>query len=471
MMFEFRSRLRDYCCAVPYYGFRYVQVETTAKVEDVAGEFLHADAPHVGSFATSNDLINRIHALIDAAVRSNLNHVLTDCPHREKLGWLEVAHLLGPSLMFNWDLRTYWPKVIRDIRDTQTNTGLFPTTAPEYARFGPLFRDSPEWGSAGVLLPLLAWQWYGDTAPMRESFDAMNAYVRYLGSRSKDGIVSYGLGDWYDIGPKPPGVLKLTPLGLTATAMYYADLEALRKMALALDRPAEAGALAQEAQRTAAAFHRRFYKDGSYATGSQTSLAMPLVLGLAPAAERKRLVAKLVADVKSRGNHPSAGDVGHRYLIAALMDAGRSDVLYDMTNQTQPPSYGAQIAAGATALTEAWDGDARSSQNHCMLGHIEEWFYGGLAGIRPDTDSPGLRHVRIEPQPVGDLRWVQASWNTFRGPIAVEWRRDDRLLRLTVDLPPGVTADIAVPSRSGSKAAKRVRVGSGRYEFESTDAP
>ena len=41
--------------------------------------------------------------LIGKAIRSNMQSVFTDCPHREKLGWLEQVHLNGPGLLYNYD--------------------------------------------------------------------------------------------------------------------------------------------------------------------------------------------------------------------------------------------------------------------------------------------------------------------------------------------------------------------------------
>ena len=387
-----------------YYGFRYVQVEGAAPESSAVagvpvlhrldGEFVYLDAPHAGSFHSSNQLFNRIHALIEAAVRSNLQHVLTDCPHREKLGWLEQLYLMGPSLLYNWDLRSFLPKEIRDIREAQTSKGLIPGIAPEYVVFGWSnrgFRDSPEWGSAGILAPWMDWQWYGDRKPLEESYQTMKRYAEYLASQSQDGLLSYGLGDWYDIGPKAPGPSQLTPLGVTATATFYADLRTLQQAARLLGRESDARSFGDQAEKVRAAFQKAFFRPGedTYATSSQTSLAMPLVLGLAPESARPGLLEKLVADIRQKGNHTSAGDVGYTYVVRALLEGGRSDVLFDMTNQTDPPSYGAQLAAGATSLTEAWDSNPHSSQNHLMLGHIEQWFYAGLAGIRPDLQSRG----------------------------------------------------------------------------------
>ncbi|HWQ53961.1 MAG TPA: family 78 glycoside hydrolase catalytic domain [Bryobacteraceae bacterium] len=445
-----------------YYGFRYVQVEGDVVPQQIEGQFVHLDAPRIGRFSCSNDLFNRIHTLIDAAVRSNLQHVLTDCPHREKLGWLEQAHLMGSSLLYNWDLRTFFPKVLRDIREAQLVDGLIPDIAPEYVVFGGGFRDSPEWGSAGVLVPWMAWEWYGDRQALADSYRSMKAYAGYLASQAKSGLLTHGLGDWYDIGPGSPGASQLTPRGVTATAVYYQDLRVLERAARLLDHPEEARQFAAEAAEVAAAFQKAFYKpaEGTYATGSQTSLAMPLALGLAPEAARPALVEKLVADIRGRGNHTSAGDVGYRYVLEALLASGRSDVVFEMANQTTKPSYAAQLAAGATALAEAWDADPRSSQNHLMLGHIEQWFWAGLAGICPDPEAPGLSRIRIQPEPVGDVKWVKASWETFRGTVAVDWKMVGGTFQMQLDVPPGITAEVRLPS--GSKTI----VGSGRHEFQ-----
>ena len=441
-----------------YYGFRYVQVEGAESLRSLEGQFVHLDARRTGEFSSSSERLNKIHALIDAAVRSNLQHSLTDCPHREKLGWLEQSHLMGPALLYDWDLRSYLPKIVRDMREAQTIEGLVPDIAPEYVVFGGGFRDSPEWGSTAFQLPWLAWHIYGDRETLAAGYRTMQAYREYLERKLENGLLTFGLGDWYDIGPKAPGYSQLTPQGVTASTLYWSDLKAMESAArvLGLD-PAQpaAGAAA-----VAAAFQKAYWKNGSYATGSQTSLAMPLALGLAPANARAGLVEKLVADIRAHGNHTTAGDIGYRYVLRALLEAGRSDVVYDMAVEDTAPSYAGQIAHGATSLTEAWDANPNSSQNHLMLGHIEEWFYAGLAGIRPQ--DAGLEHIEIRPQPVGGLTWVKAKWETFRGPVAVEWKRDGKKFTLDVSVPPGMTADLVLPG------AGAVKMTSGARTFDAT---
>ena len=89
-------------------------------------------------------------------MHNNEVSLFTDCPHREKLGWLEQTHLVAPGLMFNNDMRGLYAATEQNMADAQEADGMVPTIAPQYTKFGPkyaIYDDSPEWGSARVLAP------------------------------------------------------------------------------------------------------------------------------------------------------------------------------------------------------------------------------------------------------------------------------------------------------------------------------
>lgn len=435
-----------------YHGSRYLQVELSAPgtaalpvIESLEGLVVHTSSPAAGEFACSNELFNRVHTLVRWAQRSNAMSVLTDCPHRERLGWLEQYHLNGPALRYEFDLGRFYAKAFGDMADAQLANGLVPDIAPEYVIFSGAFRDSPEWGSAFILAAWQHFEWTGDDTILRRHYDAMRRYVAYLSSQADAQVLSYGLGDWYDIGPKPPGISQLTPLGLTATATYYEDVKTLAAIARHLDKTADAHSLAKEAEDIAAAFNRKFFDSaqGIYSTGSQCANAIALVFGLVAPGDRARVVDALVRDVQTHGL--TAGDVGYRYLLRALADAGRSDVIFALNSQTEKAGYGYQLAHGATSLTEAWDTRRTSSQNHFMLGQINEWFYHDLAGLAPDVTASGFKHVIIHPQPVGDVTWVRAAYVSPRGKITVAWRREAGHFELECELPPNTSATVFIP--------------------------
>ena len=494
-----------------YHGARYLQVErrpaaeggarsaggpgsrepggTLPEVLSLEGVIVHTSSAPIGDFACSNDLFNRIRTLVRWAQRANLTSLITDCPHRERLGWLEQYHLNGPSLRYEWDLGRLFAKTMADMADSQLTDGLVPDIAPEYTVFSGGFRDSPEWGSAYVLVPWQQYEWTGDLDLLRRHYEGMARYVDYLASKAKGGIVSHGLGDWYDLGPKPPGEAQLTPKALTATAFYHEDTRVLGRAAALLGRTEDAKRYAARAEGIRAAFNKAFLDPatGTYAGGSQAGNAIPLVMGLVPEERRAAVLEAIVADVKRHGDALTAGDVGYRYLLRALADGGRSDVVFALNSRSDRPGYGYQLAAGATSLTEAWDAGRGSSQNHFMLGHIMEWFYRDLAGIGCDPSGPGYKIVSIRPQPVGDVTWARASLDSVRGKIGSSWRIERGMFKLEATIPPGATARVHMPAASaagvtegglpaagspgvaftGLEGGRAIfTVGSGRYVFE-----
>ncbi len=433
-----------------YTGFRYVQVEG-APLMELEADWTFAAAPSVGSFSCSNNLFNRIHDLINAAIVSNFQSVLTDCPHREKLGWLEQSHLMAESILFNCDAATFYAKIARDIRDAQHSNGCVPTIAPQYTTFGQqwdVFNDSPEWGSAAVINPWLIYQRCGDRVILEENYDVMARYVDYLHSRENEGLIDFGLGDWYDIGEGDPGFSKLTSKAVTATAIYYRDVTIMRQTAKLLGCKDDVARYDAHADRIYEAFNSKLFDKAGrqYDRGSQTAQAMPLTLGLVDAKERAAVLEKLVRDIRRRENHITAGDIGFRFVLQALADAGRSDVIFDLLSRTDPPSYGSQLERGATTLTEAWDANPKNSQNHLMLGHAEQWFYERLAGIRVDFSQQPPRQIVIEPTPVGDITWARASYESVVGTIAVRWEKQPGgAMRISATIPPNQAATIVLP--------------------------
>ena len=396
---------------------------------DIEAQMIYPDIETTGSFECSEPLYNSIHRLINRAVLSNMKSIFTDCPHREKLGWLEQAHLMAPSIMYNYDVHDLFVKCIMDMGEAQLDNGLVPSIAPEYPVFKGEFRDSPEWGSACIITPWYVYREYGDKSLLKESYDVMRKYMIYLSSMAKGHLLNHGLGDWCDIGPNPP-YPQNTPIALTATAIYYYDAVLMQKIATVLGRQEDAGSYGRLACDIRQAFNMEFFnvQELQYSTGSQTANAMPLALGLVDEEYREALVEKIIEDIQHKGFHTTSGDIGYRYLLLALAENGSSDVIAKMLLKIDTPSYGFQVEHGATTLTEMWDGPERidqSSQNHLMLGHAEEWFYRYLAGIDYGYDETGMYKITVKPHTVRNIKWVKASRRVPGGCAEVNWQRGE----------------------------------------------
>lgn len=483
-----------------YYGFRYVEVRgaqpDTSKYKSDMPKLLgmtmehnHNSTPRQGEFSTSFELFNQINTLIDWAIRSNMQSVATDCPHREKLGWLEQLLLMGGSLHYSYDVFGLYNKQIDDMMAAQTPSGLVPSIVPEYTVFWGGFRDSPEWGSAAIHLPWLLYKWYGDTEVINRSWDMMVHYVEYLRDSSDNHIIDYGLGDWYDQGPERPGFPQLTPIALTATAIYYSDLDLLSKMAALTNRPDAQLLYEEQAKEVKNAFNEKFFdpETNIYSTGSQTAIAMPLALGLVEDSVKTAVVQTLVESIEAGNKALTAGDIGFHYLVKALQDNGCGQLLFEMNASDSVPGYGYQLKHGATALTESWGALPVVSNNHLMLGHIMEWFYSGLLGIDQTENSVAYNEILIAPNFVGDIKTSSGSFESPYGTITSSWEKVDNVIKLDVSIPFNTTAVVRLPYSEGQtiyESGKSIdenseihfenlkdnevamRIGSGKYRFE-----
>lgn len=450
-----------------YFGQRYVLVsnavpageenpEGLPEIVTLRGLHTRNATRMAGTFHCSNDLLNKTEELIAWGIKGNMVSYFTDCPHREKLPWIEQLHLMFGSLQSKFDVYTLYDKMLTDMELAQTPEGLIPDICPEYVTFLDGFRDSPEWGSAFVLAPWLVYEYYGDFRLVERHYEAMKRYVDYLSSKADGHILSHGLGDWCDLGPKYPGRAQLTSLAGTATPIYYMDAETIRKAAEKMGRKEDAAKYGKLAQDIRKAYNEKYYhpQTGSYDKNSQAGNALALYSGICEPQNRDAVLANLVQDIRSRGNALTAGDVGYNYVLRALEQSGNSQVIFDMNSRYDVYGYGYMLAQGATALPESWQALPRKSHNHLMLGHLLEWFYTYVGGIRRDDSVQAYKKFIVRPEIVGDLRSAEASFRSPYGLIRSEWTTEQGGFDLLVEVPANTTARIYVPAPAGSRVCE-----------------
>lgn len=483
-----------------YHGFRYVLVsgavpagvdnpEGLPVLEDLCGLHIRNSAPISGSFVCSNELLNKTHDLIEWGIKGNMVSYFTDCPHREKLPWIEQLHLMFGSLQYNFDIYKLIEKMMVDMELAQHPDGLIPDIAPMYVQFFEGFLDSPEWGSAFILAPWKIYEYYGDISLVAKHYDAMKRYLEYLGSKADDHILSHGLGDWCDLGPKYPGRSQLTSLAATATPIYYIDAVTMRKAAELLGRKKDAAAFDRLAADIRKSYNAKYYNEqgGYYDRNSQAANALAIYAGLVEPRNKQAVLDNLIRDIRSRNNGLTAGDVGFNYVMRALEENGASDVIFDMNSRYDVYGYGYMLAKGATALPESWTVETKKSHNHLMLGHLHEWFYSHVLGIRMDNGSTAFKSLLVRPELVGDLQFARGSFESPYGTVSNAWEITDAGFEMKTEVPANTTALICIPADSGARIMESgvmaseargvefvayekgcfvYRVGGGTYRFE-----
>lgn len=455
-----------------YFGMQWIQVTglpdgIVPAANLITGLRLQATTPTAGEVTTSNARINRIHTMARYSFAGNVMSVFTDCPGREKLSYPADYTMPMGAIHRNHDLAAYLRTTMHHLVEAQSvadtpMAGNVALKAPVYdwgytGRFG----DEINWGDAIVLVPALLYELYGDTATMTRYYDNMVRFADYI-QRQKAGtgadahIVDAALGDWVAADP--------TSGRITGTWGYYTMISKLATMARLTGHAADAQRYTTLAGDIRTAFNAHFYNTTlrRYTTGgdagvtgaTQTAQALALDAGLVPAADRGAVLDALVELVQAfhpngTGPHFSGGTIGMAPTVRALAAGGRDDVLWELLQQDDEPSYGFFMAAtpanpgGMTTMGERWN--RRDSKNHMILAQIEEWFHAGLAGIRAADGAVAYRRLVVRPRPVGDLTHVTGSYTTPQGTVRSAWTRTGQRFTLTVTIPPNTTAEIHVP--------------------------
>jgi len=445
--------------AFTYHGFRYVEISGLPSDPDsstVTGLNFHNVAPETGTFECSSELLNTIQANIRNGQRSNMFSVPTDCPQRdERLGWMGDAQIFAATSCYNMDMAGFYAKWVRDIYDSQDDTAGWVTDVnPVIVVTGPA---KPAWGDAYTIVPWEMYRFYRDTRLLEQYYDGYKAWVEYMRRNAEgDGLYIYdnngwgGYADWIAVveSPKQP----------ISAAYYYFSTSLLARFAEILGYTDDASEYSGLADEIREAFNSRYLdqQTGTYEGGTQTAQLLPVNFSLTPSDLKEAAVQHLYEDVSGRGNHPTTGFLGTKYLLPTLSDYGYHETAWKTAINEEYPSWGYMAVNGATSMWELWNSDTErpegmNSRNHFALGSCGEWYFSHLAGIRIDDAQPGFKHSIIAPMPAEGLDFARASIVTPYGGLSSDWEISEGRMRLTLNIPPNTTSTVRIPVQDGTR--------------------
>jgi alpha-L-rhamnosidase len=470
-----------------FHGFRFMEITGLPAAPALAscrGILLHSDLPDAGSFACSNEQLNRIQETCRRTFLANVVSVQSDCPHRERFGYGGDIVATSDAFLMNFDMAGFYAKAVRDWADAARPDGTFTDTAPfvgiQYCGVG--------WAMVHPLLLEQLHQHYGDRSLLEEQLPAAIRWLDGEAARRKQGLVTSGLGD-HEALAKSGGVVLTTPMFIDAARR-------VARLARLLDRPADATRCETLATESATAWAARFLDPatGQVGGGSQSEQTFALGFGAAPPAARPQVFQRLLDGLAAPdGSRLTTGIYGTRILLEELSQTGRHDLAYALATRNTFPSWGWMLENDATTLWEHWAGsDNTFSNNHPMFGSISAWFFRWLGGIQPAPDAIGFDRIVIRPQVVPGLTWVKCAHRSVRGPIESNWSVAGQETKFEIVIPPDSTAIIELPAAKGDviteggrpladapgvsvlppgPAVQRLQVGSGRYQFALQRSP
>lgn len=461
-----------------FHGFRYAEIATAGAEVDVEAVVVSSDLERTGHFDCSDPLIRRLHSNVVWGWRGNSVSVPTDCPQRdERLGWTGDAQVFSPTASFLFDCETFWESWLADLWADQRQDGCVPPVVPTMNL--PVGDGAAGWGDAAAVVPVTTYEAYGDRTVLERSIESMVAWNDYVYSRLDDDLCwrrDFQFGDWLDpYAPTSEPWKAKARFDLVATAYAVRSSDLVARALEICGR--DAGPSRERARRIRDAWYETY---AERALETQTGCALAIGFRLVPDDERGRYGDALARLVRDAGDHLATGFLGTPLLLPTLTETGHLDVAYDLLMQRTCPSWLYQVLAGGTTIWERWDalredgsvpteglGDSGSgmvSFNHYAYGAVAEWLHRTVAGLSPDPDDPGYRHVIVQPRPGGGLTHASADVDSRYGRVAVAWRLEGDGFALDVEIPPNATATVTLPDGVVE------RVGSGRRSFTASTA-
>ncbi|MDR2148887.1 MAG: family 78 glycoside hydrolase catalytic domain [Tannerella sp.] len=443
-------------------GFRYVEISGfpgTPTVNDFSGKVIYDDMETIGSFESSNPLLNRIVKNAWWGITGNYKGIPIDCPQRdERQPWLG-DHTIGCfSQSFLLDNEQLYIKWLGDIQDAQTEEGAIPDICPPY--YMTYYSDNMTWPGAYIFVAQMIYRQFGNPEPIKEHYPTMKKWLTYMKKyMTAEFIVTKDkYGDWC----VPPESLELihsqdsarqTDGKLIATAYYYKLLQVMQEFAAIAEHREDIREFTALAESMRNGFNKKFYNPatGQYSNGTVTANLLPLAFGIVEKKDEDRVFQNIIARIVKDKMHISTGVIGISWLMRELTKRGRADVAYTIATQKTYPGWGYMVENGATTFWELWNGNtanpAMNSHNHIMmLGDLLVWTFEDLAGIKTHKNYPGFKWLWMKPHPTEDLTFVNASYKTPQGLVKSEWQLDNGIFTWKMTIPEGVRANILVPA-------------------------
>ena len=470
-----------------FFGYRLISVTATDEVTIKSVESIPvtsiAQDIEIGKITTGNDLVNKIISNTLWGQRSNYLSVPTDCPQRdERLGWTADTQVFTEAGTFFANTDPFFHKWMRDMRDTQSETGGFPGVAP-LAQYGnDMMRVG--WADAGIIVPWTVWKQFGDPGIIDENWESMNLYMNHVNDTKYDhnALVAengnYQWADWLSYEPlesngggafirdakgrrpMPEAIIYWNYL----SASYWAiDAGMMRDMAAATGRDV---ATYQAMEDAAKDYLKKTFlnANGTFKCAILNTMQTPALFALknnlVEGAAKEGMVARLRDNFTEHGNCLQTGFLGTSILMGTLTDNGMVDIAYELLFQRKNPSWIYSIDNGATTIWERWNSytlesgmgpKGMNSFNHYAYGAVCAWIWETVAGIAADTSEPGFKHIIMKPVPDKRLGNVEAEYNSAAGVIKSAWKFDGDKWIWEFTVPEGAKATVTLPSETDSK--------------------
>ena len=477
--------LNDYKTRFAVFGFQYAEIDTELELcpEDVEAIAVYSDLEQTGSFESSNELLNRFFAATLWSAKGNHLDIPTDCPTRERHGWTGDAQIFFETAGYIFDFAAFSRKWLHDVFDWQEKNGRLPHITPDggadfYMRS---MNGSVGWSDVGILMPYRFWKLFGDESILREFYDGMAKYARFMEKRCGKTMPIFGenirlsaegkkylvnAGQSYGEWAEPADVCAFrwqdfaAPHPEVSTAYTAYVLRLISEIAEHLGHFEDAREFHASSEGCKKAY-QELVSGGKYAldTNRQAQLVRPLALVLLNEEQTAYAEKRLIEALEHYCWRLGTGFLSTPLILDVLTKID-IEAAYRLLENEEIPGWLSMPKAGATTIWEAWEGPNSTqggigSLNHYSKGAVCEWLFKTMCGIRVD----GENHFNVAPHPGGHFTHAEANYNSVYGEVKSGWTREDGKTVYSISIPANCTAEIVLP------CGIRESVGTGDHRF------
>lgn len=473
----------NYTPRCTFFGYRFISINVSDKVviKDIKSLPVTSISKEmeIGCIKTGNELVNKLISNTLWGQRSNYLSIPTDCPQRnERLGWTADTQVFAETGSFFANTSSFFHKWMRDLIDSQGETGGFPGVAPLSQYGNDMTRLG--WSDAGVIVPWTIWKQFGDKEIVELSWDAMEKYMSHINETRYDHNTligengNYQWADWlsyeplescggsaFDLnGPLPEAIEYWNYL---SASYWLLDASMMRDMAIGTGRDAS---IYESMILNAKNYIRDkfFTLGGKFKTDILNTMQTPALFalknGIFEGKIKDDIIFRLRENFEKHGNCLQTGFLGTSILMPTLTENGMSDIAWNLLFQRKNPSWLYSIDNGATTIWERWNSymldqgmgpRGMNSFNHYAYGVVCEWIWETAAGISSDPVNPGFKHIIMKPIPDKRLGSIEAVYNSVSGTIKSSWRYEGDKWIWEFSIPDGCTASVTIPGESESR--------------------
>ncbi|MBR4461428.1 MAG: family 78 glycoside hydrolase catalytic domain [Erysipelotrichaceae bacterium] len=467
-----KEGINEYKTRFAVFGFRYTEVETEIELDPelIRSIAVYSDLEQTVSFDSSNELLNRFYEATIWSAKSNHLDIPTDCPTRERHGWTGDAQLFFTSAAYLFEFAPFARKYLHDVYDWQRKNGRLPHIAPDGGAdfYMWTMNGSVGWSDVGVLIP---WRYagiYQDEEILKEYYDGMARYARFMEKRigrttpifsdrirlnqeARKYLVNMGqsYGEWAEPTEIGGGFIWqdfVKPHTEVSTAYTSYVLGLMARIAERLGHEEDAREFKRYSEGCKLAY-RELVKTDEYTldTDRQARLVRPLYMDLLDQEQTEYAKKRLIKALENYDWKLGTGFLSTPLILYVLASYDR-EAAYKLLENEEIPGWLSMPKNGATTIWEDWDGPKGSqggiaSLNHYSKGAVVEWLFSTMCGIRVASEN----HFTIAPLPGGHFSHASASYNSIYGLVKSSWKKTDKGYEYTIEIPANCTADIVLP--------------------------